>query len=138
MLGYVDSIVERQDKYDILKKVESFEVEVAARKAMRELVEHFQKVNNDMKNVQKDQSADIRRLKEHSSAMKSMITKLQNTAAEIPGLQKKIQKEKTCRETNEANAIRNMDSIKEKIENSAKYLEGRLDIVDTLEDRIRM
>jgi hypothetical protein len=31
-----------------------------------------------------------------------------------------------------------MDSIKEKIENSAKYLEGRLDIVDTLEDRIRM
>lgn len=70
--------------------------------------------------------------------MKSMITKLQNTAAEIPGLQKKIQKEKTCRETNEANAIRNMDSIKEKIENSAKYLEGRLDIVDTLEDRIRM
>jgi hypothetical protein len=86
MLGYVDSIVERQDKYDILKKVESFEVEVAARKAMRELVEHFQKVNNDMKNVQKDQSADIRRLKEHSSAMKSMITKLQNTAAEIPGL----------------------------------------------------
>ena len=41
MLGYVEGIVERQDKYDILKKVESFEVEVAARKAMRELVQHF-------------------------------------------------------------------------------------------------
>ena len=41
MLGYVEGIVERQDKYDILKKVESFEVEVASRKALRELVAHF-------------------------------------------------------------------------------------------------
>ena len=90
MLGYVEGIVERQDKYDILKKVESFEVEVAARKAMRELVQHFQKVNNDMKENQKDSQADIRRLKEHQSSMKSMITKLQGTASEIPGMNKRI------------------------------------------------
>ena len=43
-----------------------------------------------MKENQKDSQADIRRLKEHQSSMKSMITKLQGTASEIPGMNKRI------------------------------------------------
>jgi hypothetical protein len=42
MIGYTDAIIERQDRYDILKRVESFDLETKTRKVLRELVEHFQ------------------------------------------------------------------------------------------------
>lgn len=36
------------DKADAVKKFESFQVEAAARKAFRSLLEHFEKVDRDM------------------------------------------------------------------------------------------
>jgi hypothetical protein len=41
MVGYTNAIIERQDRYDILKKMESFNVESSARKVMTELVSYF-------------------------------------------------------------------------------------------------
>ena len=34
MIGYTDAIIERQDRYDILKRVESFDVETKTRRVM--------------------------------------------------------------------------------------------------------
>jgi len=41
MLGYTDAIIERQDKYDVLKATESFQLESRSRKVLRDLVQHF-------------------------------------------------------------------------------------------------
>jgi hypothetical protein len=46
MLGYVDAIIKRQDKYDVLKKVETFQVETASRHSLKELVTHYQLMYN--------------------------------------------------------------------------------------------
>jgi len=44
MLGYVDALIKRQDKYDVLKKVETFQVETASRHSMKELVDHYMRM----------------------------------------------------------------------------------------------
>ena len=49
MIGYVDSIVHRQDRYDILKKIETFQIEGASRNALRELVDHYTKMDGQNK-----------------------------------------------------------------------------------------
>ena len=49
MIGYVDSIVHRQDRYDILKKIETFQIEGASRNALRELVDHYMKMDTQNK-----------------------------------------------------------------------------------------
>jgi hypothetical protein len=41
MIGYVDSIIVRQDRHDILKKMESFQIEAQVRTVLKELVEHY-------------------------------------------------------------------------------------------------
>jgi hypothetical protein len=38
MIGYVDAIIERQDKGDCLKMTESMQIEVASRKTMKDLI----------------------------------------------------------------------------------------------------
>lgn len=45
MLGYVDAILERQDKADVLKKMETFQLESVSRKVFRELTEHYKKLD---------------------------------------------------------------------------------------------
>ena len=42
MIGYADALIERQDKYDVLKTVESYQFETKSRKVMRDMVTHFQ------------------------------------------------------------------------------------------------
>ena len=42
MIGYTDAILERQDRYDILKTMESFQIETNTRKVMKELVDHYE------------------------------------------------------------------------------------------------
>ena len=37
LIGYANAIIERMDRSDILKKVESFQIETASRKTFREL-----------------------------------------------------------------------------------------------------
>lgn len=41
MVGYADALIERQDRYDILKKIESFQIETASRRALKDLVGHY-------------------------------------------------------------------------------------------------
>ena len=43
MVGFVDSIIERQDRYDILKRMESFQIEQGSRRALKELVNYYTK-----------------------------------------------------------------------------------------------
>jgi len=49
MIGYVDAIVHRQDRYDILKRIETFQIEGASRNALRELVDHYTKMDSQNK-----------------------------------------------------------------------------------------
>lgn len=49
LFGYVNAIIERMDRADILKKVESFQIETASRKTFRQLTEHYSKLDNDNK-----------------------------------------------------------------------------------------
>ena len=45
MIGYVDAILERQDRADALKKMETFQLEGVSRKIFRELTEHYKKLD---------------------------------------------------------------------------------------------
>ena len=49
LFGYVNAIIERMDRADILKKVESFQIETASRKTFRQLTEHYAKLDTDNK-----------------------------------------------------------------------------------------
>ena len=49
LFGYVNAIIERMDKGDILKKFESFQIETASRKTFRQLTEHYAKLDTDNK-----------------------------------------------------------------------------------------
>ena len=42
MLGYIDAIVQRQDKAHYLKKMETFHIENASRRSLKELMAHFE------------------------------------------------------------------------------------------------
>jgi len=57
MFGYANAIIERMDRGDILKKVESFQIETASRKTFRQLTEHYAKLDNETKEKQTKISA---------------------------------------------------------------------------------
>ena len=42
-MGYIDAILQRQDRKSLVNKMETFQVENAARRGLRELIEHFEK-----------------------------------------------------------------------------------------------
>ena len=48
-MGYVNAIIERMDRADVLKKVESFQIETASRKTFRTLTEHYKKLDDENK-----------------------------------------------------------------------------------------
>jgi hypothetical protein len=41
MIGYVDAVIERQDKADCLKMTETMQVEVASRNTMKDLLKFY-------------------------------------------------------------------------------------------------
>ena len=43
MIGYANTVIERQDRYDVVKANESFQVETKARKSLREMTGHYTK-----------------------------------------------------------------------------------------------
>jgi hypothetical protein len=43
MIGYAEAVIERQDRYDVLKKTESFEIETSARTVLKELTDYYTK-----------------------------------------------------------------------------------------------
>lgn len=49
MVGYVNAIIERMDRADVLKKVETFQIETASRKTFRQLTEHYAKLDSENK-----------------------------------------------------------------------------------------
>lgn len=90
-MGYVNALLERMDRADILKKVESFQIETASRKTFRQLTEHYAKLDSE----NKEKSAKIKEMadltKKRQEQMEQMIKKLQQQVLEIPGLAKRIQ-----------------------------------------------
>lgn len=44
MIGYMDAILQRQDKGDMLLKMESFQIEQASRRSLSEIMDHFKTV----------------------------------------------------------------------------------------------
>lgn len=47
MIGYMDAVIQRQDRANLMSKMETFTVESASRRSVRELVDSFQKQQND-------------------------------------------------------------------------------------------
>lgn len=46
-MGYVNAIIERMDRADVLKKVETFQIETASRKTFRQLTDHYSKLEKE-------------------------------------------------------------------------------------------
>ena len=53
LIGYVNAIMERMDRADVLKKMESFQIETASRKTFRQLTEHYSKLDSENKDKAK-------------------------------------------------------------------------------------
>jgi hypothetical protein len=77
MVGYVSTIIERQDRYDINKKMQSFEVESAARKALDDLVSHFHMMNDRTLEKIDDVRSVAKYAKQHTLEQATLVRKLQ-------------------------------------------------------------
>jgi hypothetical protein len=49
MVGYIDSIIKRQDKVNEFNSLETFQVETASRRALKELITYFERNLSDEK-----------------------------------------------------------------------------------------
>lgn len=89
-MGYVNAIIERMDKADVLKKVESFQIETASRKTFRQLTEHYAKLENESKTKQEKIGAVADLTKKRTETQEQQIKKLQNQIIEIPVINKRL------------------------------------------------
>lgn len=90
MMGYANAIIERMDRGDILKKVESFQIETASRKTFRQLTEHYAKLDNENKEKQTKVSAVADLAKKRTDQQEQLIKKLQQSVLEIANLNKRL------------------------------------------------
>ena len=90
MFGYANAIIERMDRGDILKKVESFQIETASRKTFRQLTEHYAKLDNETKEKQTKISAVADLAKKRTDQQEQLIKKLQQSVLEIANLNKRL------------------------------------------------
>lgn len=49
MIGYVDAFLQRQDRANVMSKIENFTVEAAARRALSEIMATFNKQQTELK-----------------------------------------------------------------------------------------
>lgn len=91
MIGYIDAILERQDRADVLKKMESFQLEGVSRKVFRELTEHYKKLDTvtQEKIAKLVQTSDL--TKKRVDQQESAVKKLQAAIGEINVVNKKMQ-----------------------------------------------
>ena len=92
MVGYADAIIQRQDRYDILKKVESFQVESASRNALGELMDHFKQVDSANKSLIHNAKEQAQKTESKQNVDHLLIGKLQKAVAEIGPLNKRMLK----------------------------------------------
>ena len=92
MVGYADAIIQRQDRYDILKKVESFQVESASRNALGELMDHFKQVDSANKSLIHNAKEQAQKIESKQNVDHLLIGKLQKAVAEIGPLNKRMLK----------------------------------------------
>ena len=79
MLGYIDAILQRQDKGDVNLKMESFQIEIASRRSLQEILVAF-------RDVQAKQSAKIAKLEEEVAVQRK---KSQDTSTLVKKFQAK-------------------------------------------------
>lgn len=91
MIGYVDAILERQDRADVLKKMETFQMEGVSRKIFRELTEHYKKLDQATQEKISKQAALADMTKKRVDQADASIKKLQTAITEINNLNKKMQ-----------------------------------------------
>lgn len=68
MIGYASAIIERQDKANAVKKMETLQIEVAARKTLRELTAHFLKLDVETKVKLEENNTEIRKVRKKLEA----------------------------------------------------------------------
>ena len=76
LIGYANAIIERMDRADILKKVESFQIETASRKTFRQLTEHYSKQDAEGKERAQKISNVADLAKKRTEQQEQMIKKL--------------------------------------------------------------
>ena len=91
MIGYVNAIIERMDKSDVLKKFESFQVETASRKTFRQLTDHYGKLDSENKGRQDKLQQTAEMAKRRTETQENMIKKLQQQILEIQNINKRVQ-----------------------------------------------
>ena len=92
MMGYVDAIISRQDANHEIKNMESFHVETASRRTMKELVRFFseelERLRKHQNKVEEAGENNHEKILRHAQ----LITKLQEKVKELPLITKKLQK----------------------------------------------
>ena len=90
MIGYVNAIIERMDKGDAIKKIETFQIETASRKTFRQLTEHYGKLDHESRERVNKIAVTIDSTKKKTESMEQQIKKLQGNVLEIININKKI------------------------------------------------
>lgn len=70
MIGYMDAIIQRQDVNNLPKKMESFQIENAARRSLRDLMEHFEL-------ARKESNEQVQKLTKNQTEYRRRIEKLE-------------------------------------------------------------
>ena len=92
MLGYVDAIVQRQDKGNMLKKMESFQIEAAARGAFSDLVGHFNKLEREKSDRLERVEAIVKKMSKEQTDTSTQIKKLNTMGENIPKIMVEMKK----------------------------------------------
>lgn len=67
-MGYVNELVERMDKSNLVMRFESFQIETASRKTFRQLTDHYMQLDRENKEKTKLVSAMAESAKKRAEA----------------------------------------------------------------------
>lgn len=138
MLGYVDAIVQRQDRADCMKKMETFDVENASRRVLSSLMEHFRGMHVDMLNkcahLEKEQKRNQVRMDELDHAN----DKLRSDMERVDKVQANIHKVEVTHLNHNQLHYKEMNELKAKVQESKTTLESKIDKYATVSETVAL
>lgn len=138
MLGYVDAIVQRQDRADCLRKMESFDVENASRRVLGSLMEHFRGMHVDMLNrcqhLEKEQKRNQARMDE----LDHINDKLRNDMERVDKVQANIHKVEVTHLNHSQQHYKEMNELKAKLQETKSTLESKIDKYATVSETVTL
>lgn len=87
MIGYMDAVIQRQDRANMMSKMETFQVESASRRSIRELVDSFQKQQNENNKKTANLEEKISGLQKKFEDVNLLLSKQQKQLLEVKQLE---------------------------------------------------